>query len=133
MKHPRMLRSAVHVRLVRGEGDEGRPATLMMLTNLTGHAFPTGTSRRAIDIQVTDAERNWITVHRLVSERLGARSDSDRAALDPGEQRPMTLAVSAGESQQRFRLIYIWNRFEEDSMHAVFWESSLLPEMSSSE
>jgi hypothetical protein len=81
---------------VRSETARGAasPEVRLRLINLSGHAYPTGTRRRALRILAGPSDRpDTATVYRL-------------PPLAPGEQREFALPVEGGAATLMIRLQY---------------------------
>ncbi len=96
------------------------------LTNLAGHAFPTGTRRRAIRVLVyTDSNRDPIEVAQLVPDRAGNLDPALEPALAPAEQRRYEFAAPPGARRVEVRLEYVRDRFDAASLRYEFASSAV--------
>jgi len=96
-----MLRAAVDVR-VQPPGD-GHDMCLVV-TNLAGHAFPTGTRRRAIRFHAGPAAGDLPLVLTLSTDAVEGAGGT---VLSPGEQRFMSIPLPTGAQQAAYRVVYI--------------------------
>jgi len=102
-----LLRSGIDLATIRTRGDAGGRALKLTLTNLAGHAYPTGTRRRAVRLLV-GAEGGPETVIATFSPvRMGGPLGDAKPALAPGEQRAFTVPLPEGASGIAYRLLYV--------------------------
>jgi hypothetical protein len=105
-----LLQQGLHVAI--------EPATLahpaqLVLINLSGHAYPAGTSRRELAIEITydDDPATRQVLARFADTRVPATQPS-LAPLEPCEQRRIDLPTRSGASRITCRIIYRRNRFD---------------------
>ena len=111
-RDPELLRQGVALSVRPVQRQARRTFAPLVLTNLAGHDFPTGTRRRAVRVLVRfDDDDEQLTVS-LVPNRLPAVDANVAAALAPGEQRGWDLDVPPGASRLTVRLVYVRNRFD---------------------
>jgi Cytochrome c554 and c-prime len=96
---------------------EGKDGLYLSLRNLAGHAYPTGSHRRALRlyIQLDDGPEQLLAT---LADRLNDVSHfpDTSPALQPGETRLLPLPDTTGFV--RARLVYVRNRFDTDSYTA---------------
>lgn len=92
-RDPSFMSAGLHARIE--PASEGRRAELV-LTNLAGHSFPSGTARRAlrIDLMYDDDPRTQIFLLRLC-DPITPISFLSQPPLGPGEQRRVALPSRA--------------------------------------
>lgn len=108
-RDPDFLRSGVDLR-IRHDADGGWQ---LVLTNLAGHDYPTGTRRRAIEVYLQVDDQPEQLIASLQPRRLPADSDDGEPPLAPGEQRVYPVPDGAGDVA--CRLVFVRDRFAEDS------------------
>jgi hypothetical protein len=102
----RRLREGIWAALAAGKGDV-QPALGLSLVNLAGHAYPTGTRRRALRILAgPPGDAALPVVADLSPVRPGRPLAASQPALAPGEQRVVPLPVPAGATAVTCRLLY---------------------------
>ena len=85
----------------------GTAAPTLSLVNLSGHAYPTGTRRRALRILAgPPGEEAQATMADLSPVRPGRPFEAALPALAPGERRAVPLAVPPGAPAIVCRLLY---------------------------
>ena len=120
-----MLRSGVAMTVRQNDAGDAE----IVLTNLAGHDYPTGTRRRALRLYASINDEPERLIATLCPSRLddasvpgssaaatSGRPDTPQPALRPGEQRTFTLP--GRPKQMRCRLVYIRDRFVSDSYTA---------------
>ncbi len=109
-RDPSFLRDGLHVQL-QVESDRPDSARLT-ITNLTGHAFPTGTARRAMRLTVV---RDGGPPEQLSLWATSMQPDASiHPPLAPGEVRDITVP-RRNATDLTVRLTYIRDRFREGS------------------
>ncbi len=111
-RDPDFLRGGIDAKIRPAGNDRWQ----LVLTNLSGHTYPTGTRRRAVRVYVQvgqDAEQLLAVLrpHRLEDD--ADTDDGQQASLAPGEQR--TYLLPDTESSIRCRLVFVRDRFKDDS------------------
>ncbi|MBM4018104.1 MAG: hypothetical protein FJ288_07200 [Planctomycetes bacterium] len=102
------LRGAVAARLRVERRPAGGAAAYLVLTNLSGHACPTGTRRRALRISVGPAGERGSLVTDLSPDRIARPVGHATAALAPGERRVIHLfQKTPGHAAMTVRLLYL--------------------------
>ena len=106
------LASGIDVAMAPLPNEDGTRRVRVTLSNLAGHAYPTGTGRRAVRLLVSagDAVEGGRVVATLVPDRPGRRGPQVTPALAPGEQRRYDLPWPDGAALLTCRLVYIRNR-----------------------
>ncbi|MGB7158824.1 MAG: multiheme c-type cytochrome [Tepidisphaeraceae bacterium] len=105
-----LMRSGLAVRIEPPTA--GRDAQLV-LTNLAGHAYPSGGIRRALRVEVVydDDEATRRVLARLTSSSLPTTQPLG-AALQPAEERRIDLMRPQGASRVTCEVVYERNQFE---------------------
>jgi len=103
----RRLREGLAMSLALASLENGQPAIRLTLVNLSGHAYPTGTRRRALRIWAgpTGGDRDQ-RVADLSPVRPGRFLAEAQPALAPGEARVVLIAPPAGVGAVTARLQY---------------------------
>lgn len=102
----RRLREGIWAALAAGKGDM-QPALGLSLVNLAGHAYPTGTRRRALRILAgPPGDAAQAVVADLSPVRPGRPLAASQPAIAPGEQRAVALPVASGATAIVCRLLY---------------------------
>jgi hypothetical protein len=100
---------------------ETHPAQLV-LTNVSGHAYPTGTVRRALRIDISDdIDDSPRTLARLTSASF-ADSAIRQAVLKPAEQRRIALPTEQPASLVRCQVTYERNQFEKGALEVPLYK-----------
>lgn len=106
-----LLSEAVHVSARIEQADDGGSTFVAVLTNTSGHAFPTGTCRRTIElwIQYPPAGRQPAAV---LGEPYPNRpaSRTIQSPLAPGERRTIRHALPTGTASAGYVLRYVRDR-----------------------
>ncbi|MCX5675587.1 MAG: HEAT repeat domain-containing protein [Planctomycetota bacterium] len=110
------LREGVAVRMAAGPRDAAAPGVRLILINLAGHAYPTGSRRRAIRIVAGPPGAEGSVAAGLSPDRPGrpaaggwpgaAGSPALASSLAPGEQREFVIPAAAGAQAMTVRLQY---------------------------
>ena len=103
----RLLTSGIDLRAEWVRGADGADKVRLHLVNLAGHACPTGTRRRALELRVGragDASLERLTT--LSPVRPGRPRGGVDPALAPGEERTWTIDAPADGGPAAYRLIY---------------------------
>lgn len=118
----RLLRDGLRARI---EPATGAASPQLVLTNISGHAYPTGTIRRAIRIEliVDDDESSRALIARLTDAKLPNHIPV-QPPLAPGEQRRIPLAVSAETSRITCDITYERNHFVAGSLEVPLYSIS---------
>lgn len=99
-RNPSLLRDGLDVRAARALDAAGRPVVRLTLTNLAGHAYPTGTRRRALRASIGPAAS------------AGAQgvppAHAVRCELSPGETRTLDLPAAPGPVRWEVRYVRDW-------------------------
>ena len=107
-RDPAFLQSGIKLNIRRGQ----QQPVVIELYNLTGHAFPTETTRRSLQlfIQTDDGEERLLAelADQIPGYETGSRAESPMA---PGEVRQYPLEDGVGIV--RARLVFVRNRFQE--------------------
>jgi len=99
---------AVTITPLAREGD--RRVIRLTLTNLTGHAFPTGSRRRAVKLFAgPETQQPLPEVVGLSPVRPGRRDTGLEPALGPGERRHYDIHVPFHTAHVAYRLLYYRN------------------------
>ena len=85
----------------------------LRLTNLAGHGYPTGSTRRALEIWIRFDQAPPYRLASLSPASAGGDLKPEARALDPGEQRVWNLPGQP--SEVHCQLIYVRNRFDAES------------------
>ena len=100
------LREGVAVRMEAGPRDAAAPGVRLSLINLSGHAYPTGSRRRAIRIVAGPPGAEGSVAADLSPDRPGRPAAGGRPSLAPGEQREFVIPATAGAQAVTVRLQY---------------------------
>ncbi len=118
----KLLRDGLRARIE--PATESAPPQLV-LTNLSGHAYPTGTTRRALRVSVVfdydEASRTIIA--RLTAAKL-QKGIPVQPPLAPAEQRRIPLPISAEVSGVRCDITYERNHFVAGSLEVPLYSIS---------
>jgi hypothetical protein len=98
------LREGVAVRMDAGPRDAAEPGVRLTLINLAGHAYPTGTARRALRVMAAAAEATFMA--DLSPVRLGRPPHGRQPALAPGEVRDIRIGIGPDMETLTVRLRY---------------------------
>lgn len=119
-RDPELLRGGLHLAVAPDPDPTGPPQVVLRLTNLAGHAYPTGSSRRALDVQISLNGRPYETLLRFSPHRpAGDPRLTDRPALAPAETVEHVLAVPADADRLIVRLLYTRDRFAAEPWSMV--------------
>ncbi len=103
------------IRLAVSRDAHGR--ALLTLQNMAGHAYPTGTTRRALHLyaQTDDGSETLIAVLADASPETPDSPDAPttQPAMEPNEQR--RFALPGRPTRVSARVVYLRNRFQPDS------------------
>ena len=102
-----LLRSGIDLASVRTRDDAGRTALRLTLTNLAGHAYPTGTRRRAVRLLAGAEGGLQVLIAAFSPLGRGAPLGGAQPALAPGEQREFTVPLPQDASGIAYRLLYV--------------------------
>jgi hypothetical protein len=100
-----LLRGGIDVRVSQGGAPASLPDLRVTLTNLAGHAYPTGTRRRAVRLYAGPAGAA-VFAAAMAPVRPGSAGTQAGPALAPGEQRRIAVPLPAGAREAEFRLLY---------------------------
>ena len=106
-RDPVLLRSGIDLAL--RPTDDG---VSLALTNLSGHAYPTGTHRRALEVFVSLDGGREQRIAALSPAPPAQAANTHAPALQPGEQR--LIALPGHPSRVNARLEYVRNRYRTD-------------------
>ncbi len=106
-RNRRLLRDGIDLATVRTRDDAGREVLRLTLTNLAGHAYPTGTRRRSVRLLAGAEAGPRHLVAAFSPVRTGAPLGDAQPALAPGEQQHVSLPSAAGASVIAYRLLYV--------------------------
>jgi len=114
-----LLAKGVHIHASPERGPDGT-ALRLTLTNLSGHAFPAGSSRRAVHLYAAAGAEPEQWVAALTRARRAPAPGMNHAAtadapdpdarqppLAPGEQRTLLVNLPDGAAGWAFRLVYV--------------------------
>ena len=111
-----LLRAGLDVSLRPVEWRRGRRVIPLILTNLAGHAFPTGTRRRAVRVYVEyDQPEGEQLICEMIPATITTTDDAHTAALAPGEQRRLLIDLPPGATTLRCRIVYLRDRFDRQA------------------
>lgn len=120
-----LLREGVDVRVVPAGGDGGERKARLVLTNLSGHAYPTGTRRRAVRIYAGPASREEPGLIAAICPVRPGRVWSDtQPSLAPGEQRSYLLSLPVDTAGVAYRLVYWRDQHRSDSQTSVIFSGA---------
>jgi len=103
--------------LARIDPPTGGRGPALVLTNLAGHRYPSGTGRRAIRIDMRyddEASTSNQMLMRLTDSKLPTTQPRD-AALAPGEQRRIELPTRPGASRVVCDVTFERNHYDTGS------------------
>jgi hypothetical protein len=108
-----LLMAGLHARIEPASAEHG---PRLVLTNLAGHAYPTGTVRRGLRVEVVyDADESTRTVLARLAPADNAALAAEQSALAPAEQRRIDLPAREGASRITCEIIYERNRMMDGS------------------
>jgi len=107
-RNPRLLRDGVHIHATAVRRGDNRIARLLV-TNLAGHEYPTGTRRRAMRLDVGPSPSQLQPLATLRRHFPGQSSAEAQPLLAPGEQRSFEVLFPQGAEMLHYRLIYLRN------------------------
>ena len=141
-RNPRLLREAVHLTVSVAPPTQDPPRQRLIVTNLSGHAFPTGTCRREVSLYVgrtpdrTGATRpssggqgdpvqgaEAVLLRRWAAARPGLGPADMSTQLGPGERQEISLP--AGSETENYRLNYVRDRWNLSLFSTTIVEGSL--------
>jgi hypothetical protein len=115
----KLLREGLDFRLGTSAGTGGEIQIRLVLTNLAGHAYPTGTCRRGLEVQAGPGGAERLKRVALLATDcpgpIGGGTGETQPALQPGEQRIFTVLLPKDTESVAFRIVYIRNRQDQDS------------------
>jgi hypothetical protein len=102
--------------LQRGLGarlEAGKQGTQLVLTNLSGHEYPTGTVRRALRVEAMydDDPATRRVIARLAPAARVPTSQPSDGALAVAEERRIAVPVPSGAMRMTVEVVYERNRF----------------------
>jgi hypothetical protein len=125
----RRLREGISVAIAASK-DAAAPAVEVTLVNLSGHAYPTGTRRRALRIVAgppgdgaMPGESAQAVVADLSPVRPGRPLFAAEPALAPGEQRALPLPVPAGARALVCRIFYCRDACDPQAFVTEIWQA----------
>jgi hypothetical protein len=118
-RSPEFLRSGISVRVIPLAGEKGLQRVRLTLTNLSGHAFPTGSRRRAVRLYAGEPEKEKI-ITTLSPARLPKPWRDAQPSLAPGEQRSYILTLPPDTDSIRYRLTYCRNQNKDADAETEF-------------
>ena len=101
-------------------------APQLVLTNLAGHRYPSGTIRRALRVELrydTDPENTKRLLTRLTDSTVPTTQPT-QPALKPAEQRRLELPVVDGASRVTCEITYERNQYEPGSYELLLYTLS---------
>ncbi|HUU11973.1 MAG TPA: multiheme c-type cytochrome [Phycisphaerae bacterium] len=101
-----LLGDGIDVAAVRSRDEQGGTVIRFTLTNLSGHAFPTGTRRRLVRLYAGPEGGQADAVVTLAPVRPGTMFGAGGPALAPGGQQTVLTPVPPGASAMAYRLVY---------------------------
>ena len=101
-----LLRSGIDLAAVRSRDQGVRPAVRLTLTNLSGHAYPTGTRRRAVRLYAGPEGGEEALIAAFSAAHPGGGPADAAPPLAPGEQRGFLVPVTAEAGGFAYRLVY---------------------------
>jgi len=117
------LREGISVALAVSKG-AAAPAAQMTLVNLSGHAYPTGTRRRALRVLAgPPGEETPATVADLSPVRPGRPLFVSQPALAPGEQRTVAIPAAPSATAIVCRLLYCRDACDPRAFVAEIWQA----------
>lgn len=112
----KLLRQGIDVQIVFGMDKINSLQVQLILTNLSGHAYPTGTCRRALKLFAGDADVGELMPIAVISKKCpGEIADRNEQPLRPGEQRKFTISLPASTESVAYKLTYIRNLYDRQS------------------
>jgi hypothetical protein len=119
----RRLREGIWAAIAAGKGDV-QLALGLSLVNLAGHAYPTGTRRRALRILAgPSGDAALPVVADLSPVRPGRPLAASQPALAPGEQRAVALPVASGATAIVCRLLYCRDACDPQAAVTEIWQA----------
>jgi len=110
-RDPDLLRSGLHIELRPGESSAEQRIVHLVVTNLAGHDYPTGSSHRAVTIHGEFGPAEDEAVLLATFSPRGAST-----ALRPGESRTIKVALPEGADWVRCSAVYIRNQFDSQAV-----------------
>jgi hypothetical protein len=120
-RDPTFMRGGLSARIEPATAQRGPQ---LVLTNLAGHRYPSGTIRRALRIELhydTDAPDGKRLFTRLTDSTVPTTLPT-QPPLAPGEQRRFDVPVPAGASRVTCSITYERNQFEPGSLEVPLHE-----------
>ena len=113
----RFLREGIDARIEFRRTDDGDREALLVLTNLSGHDYPTGTRRRALRIHAgaADAESAALLA-TLAPNGPGQLVSGVEGPLLPGQRRRYAIPVSENVRSAYHRIVYHRNFLDPDAL-----------------
>jgi hypothetical protein len=108
-----LLRRGIDIRVRQSEEGPWQ----LILTNLSGHDYPTGSQRRAVELYVTMGDQPQQLLATLSPQRIDHDPELIQPALRPGEQRAINLPTTSANTIA-YRLLYLRDRFSDDGYTA---------------
>ena len=105
----RFLREGIDVAWPSGRFQDGKGQAHLTLTNLTGHAYPTGGWRRALCVLVSPGNGGALQTVLCLSPRRPGLESFGAGPLLPAEVRIVPLAPQAGNGPLKYLLRYYRN------------------------
>lgn len=113
-RSPALLAGGLDISLGRDASD----GITVTLTNLAGHRYPTGSTRRALEVWVgLDDAEDYLLV-TLAPSAMSRDTAPPEPALRPAEQRLWTLPGQP--TRVTCRLVYVRDRFSAQSYRTEF-------------
>jgi hypothetical protein len=120
-----LQRQGLHVEF-RPDSRRNQGQAVLVLTNLSGHAYPTGTCRRGLEILTPaappagrTAESSFRRLAMLSLPRPGAPWSDNQPALEPGEQRSFLLAATPGQAVP-WQVLYVRDLYQDSYTAELF-------------
>jgi len=113
-RDPPFMRGGLSVHIEPPTAERGPQ---LVLTNLAGHRYPSGTIRRALRVEVryeTDAEGTKRLLARLTDSTVPTTQPT-QPALKPAEQRRLELPIVDGASRVTCEITFERNQFQPGS------------------
>jgi hypothetical protein len=113
-----LLRDGIILAAAQPHAGEPRDGVRLVLTNLAGHAYPTGTRRRAVRLHARSDDAAETLAASLVPVRPGVAPAGGQPPLAPGETRAFFVPVPRASASVTWRLVYYRNPADPEAYTA---------------